>query len=97
MQEIKFNYLPDESPTEHGWVLTEGQGQVQFLRGEDSHHGPFMRIEAEQDFCIDFVEVHQVYEAVEFIVRPGPGFASYAIVKVRNQHQKASTDYGSVP
>jgi hypothetical protein len=80
LQVIKF-----DSPLEQGWKLKEGHRQVQFLPCEDSGYGT--RIEAEQDFCMEYRVgvLQQKCKAIGFFVRSESDFAFYAKIRVHNQ------------
>ena len=89
LQEIKFDYLPEESPTEHGWALRKGS-EEDLLSHEDPVYGYILRIKAEQDLCLDYDLVgksKQECKAVEFVVRSESKFSFHAIVRVRSQRQ----------
>jgi len=86
---IKFDYLPEESPTKHGWALREGR-EEDLLSREDPAYGYVLWIKAEQDFCMDYDlddDLKQACKAVEFIVKPESKFSFHAIVRVRSQQQ----------
>ena len=84
---IKF-----DSPLEQGWKLKEGHGQVQFLPCEHSDYGT--RIEAEQDFCMEYRVgvLYQKCKAIGFFVRSESDFAFYAKIRVHNQSGEVLPD-----
>ncbi|TEU10072.1 MAG: hypothetical protein E3J21_27300 [Anaerolineales bacterium] len=89
LQEIKFDYLPEESPTEHGWALTKGS-EEDLLSHEDPVYGYILRIKA-KDLCLDYDlvgKLKQECKAVEFVVRSESKFSFHAVVRFRSQQQE---------
>ena len=79
IRKIDFDYLQK---------LRRGR-EEDFLSHWDPTYGYVLRIQAEQDFCMDYDlasdELKQACKAVEFVFRPEANFAFYTIIKVRGQ------------
>jgi hypothetical protein len=86
VQQIRFDYLP-ESPIEHGWAMDADAYHPDFLPFTDQSQAQIVRIEAEQDFCMDYRvgPLQEDTRAIGFLVRSNSRFAFYAQVETHSE------------